>query len=322
MYGRYNGGICILVAVIGYGSIGHRHADNIRNLGHTVIVYDVSEQALQKARENGYTTCSTINEVLKYNIDFAVIATPTDMHIQNAMSFAVEGIHVFVEKPLSYNMDGIQTLLNICSEQNIKLMCACNLRFLNGINLIKTLLSNNTIGKVYTSQYFYGWDLRKWHLNSDYTKSYSAGIFGGIALDDIHAADLMLYLFNKITDIKGFLTHTKTLKIAKEEIADYTLLCEDVVCHIHSDYLSPEYTRSLEIYGTEGIIQYDIVNGQVNLKTQKIDEWRTFSVAESINMMYLHEMEYYISCISDNVTPVSNGVESLKWILELKKYSL
>lgn len=311
--------IIIKAIVCGFGSVGQRHANNLRSLGHEVIIFDVVDSALQKDEQEKYIVCHSIQETVSLKPDFAVICSPTNIHIQNAISFATEKIHIFVEKPLSHSMEGVETLMNICTENNIKLMCGCNLRFLNGIQLVTSLLNNNTIGKVYSAQYFYGWDLRKWHPDSDYTKSYSAGIYGGTALDDVHAVDLMIYLFGKITDIKGYLTHTKTLKIAKEEIADYTLLCEDVVCHIHSDYLCPEYTRFIEIYGTEGIIQYDIANGQVNLKTQKIDEWRTFDVVEDINTMYLHEMEYYISCISNNITPMSNGVESLKWILELKK---
>lgn len=314
---------------IGFGNIGVRHASNLKTLGHTIRVYDISEASRKRASEEGYCIYSTLEEALASQPEIVMICTDTSSHISVAQTVLTSNNNmlkgIFIEKPFSYNLDGVFTIKNMCDERNIKLMTGCNLRFAQGIHLIETLLNNKAIGKVYACHYFFGHDLKQWHPDTDYTLSYSAGSNGGILLDDIHACDLMLHLFNNILDIKGYLSHTNTLKTQNEEIADYILSCGDkinhneVLCHIHSDYLLPDYTRTLEIFGTGGIINLDFKEGFVSLKTPAIPEWRSFNVLEPLNEIYIRELNHFIGCIEHNIEPISNGIEALKWICELKK---
>lgn len=300
------------------GSIGYRHYQNIVSLGHTCcgIEPDISKHIKFK----DVKIYMTKEEVFLDNIDAVVICSPTSEHINDAIFFATKNKHIFIEKPLSYNMDGVNTFVNICREQSIKLMTACNLRFNNGIRLVSILLNNKSIGKPLSCQYYFGHDLRQWHPDRDYTKSYSASYTGGILNDDIHALDLLIYLFGLPVDIKGILYKSGILNIEQEDIASYVIKFDSgVIGSIVSDYLSPSYLRNMQIIGEHGIIHWSFDEGYVNLKTKNIDSWRTFNTSEPTNEMYIREMSYFIECIQKDIKPFSDGIEPLKWILKLKE---
>jgi len=316
------------ITVVGYGSIGKRHASNLKELGHEVSVVDVSEESLQQSEQDGYQTYCSVHEAVESKPDIAVICTPTVYHIAYAMSFAIEGIHVFVEKPISYSTEGVSDLINICKEKNTKLMCGCNLRFLQSVKLLKMLLNNGSIGRPLTSDYTFGYELRKWHPGTDYTKSYSAGLHGGILLDDIHAIDLFEHLFGKPVDVKGYLINTGILNIKNEDIAEYILKTDNgFTGRIHSDYYSIEYTRNMRILGSQGILEWNMeltdnneFNSAVYIKTPAINEWRVFrNIIEPVNNMYVNEMQYFINCIENNTEPYSNGRTALETAMKLKK---
>lgn len=308
------------ICLTGYGSIGERHANNLSELGHTVVVVEPYKPNKEKSSLKGYKTYSTKEEVPLEDIDAVFICSPTSEHINDAIFFANKNKHLFIEKPLSYDMVNVSVLVDICKKNNIKLMTACNLRFNNGIKLISILLNNKTIGKPLSCQYYFGSCLKTWHPDSDYTKGYSAGKQGGVLTDDIHAIDLLMYLFGNPTDIQGILHKSGILQVENEDIASYVVKFDSgVIGSITSDYLSPTYLRNMQIVGESGIIHWSFDEGYVNLRNKEIDEWRTFITQEPINEMYIQELKYFISCITEDINPMSDGIEQLKWILNLKE---
>lgn len=307
--------------VVGAGNIGMRYIENLRTLGYSVVVVETDEKKSSQLKEEGYEVYGNISEV-RDTVDFVIVATPTDTHLSIAqvVSNWVGMKGIFIEKPLSYNMDGVDSLIYTCKANNIKLMCGCNLRFHNGVSLVKTLLNNKSIGDVVCADYTFGHDLTKWHPDTDYTQSYSAGEHGGILLDDIHAIDLFEYLFGEIKSVKGSLHNSKTLNIKKEDIADYILEFNNgIIGRIHSDYINIEYTRNMYITGTGGSIIWDFAAGEVLIRTPAIDQWRIFTAKEELNEMYIREMQYFIGCIEQNVNPMSDGVSALEVAMELKE---
>lgn len=243
------------------------------------------------------------------------------------MSFVTEGVNVFVEKPISYNMDGVETLLNVCKEQNVVLGYSCNLRYLSCMKLIKTLLDNGSIGKPVSCESYFGYYLPLWHNDNTWKTSYSASETGGILKDDSHSINLIEYLFSNIIDSKGFLVHTNLLDIKKEDITKHIHLTDkNVVCCITSDYINHMYRRTLSIVGEKGNIELDIekldndtFGASVYLHTPTNKEWRVFSCNQKINDMYIDMVSDYISCITNHKEFQCNGVSELKIIDKLTK---
>jgi predicted dehydrogenase len=84
------------VGVVGYGSIGARHARILAKLHHDVCV-------VSQRDESPFTTYRTLKNLLdSQSIDYLIIATPTGSHRQNLEEVSVFGFtgRLLVEKPL------------------------------------------------------------------------------------------------------------------------------------------------------------------------------------------------------------------------------
>lgn len=323
--------IIIKAAVCGFGSIGQRHANNLRSLGHDVIVYDVVDSALQKAEQEKYIVCRSIQEAIDKQPDIFLICSPTSYHISIAQTVLtgnntnLKGL--FIEKPISYSLDGTKTILDLCKENNIVLGCSCNLRYLSGIKLVKTLLDNEAIGKPISCEYYFGYWLPSWHNDDTWKSSYSASETGGILNDDSHSINLIEYLFGDIIESKCFTVHTDLLNIKNEDVTKHIHLTDkNIICGITSDYINHVYRRTLSIVGEKGNIELDIekldndmLGVSVYLHTASNKEWRVFSCNQKTNDMYIDMVLDYITCVMNGTPFQCNGLSEIRIIDKLKK---
>ena len=257
--------------IIGGGSIGKRHAQNLNNLNILTRIIDIDE-------------VNNIDNILNEGFDMGLVCTPNINHIEHCLKLAEYNLPIFCEKPFYTNIKGIDNLLSIIKEKKLITMVGCNLRFTPEIKQIDPTTK-------YINVYF-GYDLKKWRPNTDHLKSYSANksMGGGVLLDVIHELDYLYYKFGPIKDIsytKDRLTNitndTEDLVVGRINfkngtIADFTL-----------NYLSEEYQRYYDIL-KDGVLK------RVNLNLD--------------NQMYINEIEYFIECIKLNTQGMNSFKEA------------
>ena len=257
--------------IIGGGSIGKRHSQNLNNINVSTRIIDIDE-------------IDNIDNILNEGFDMGLVCTPNINHIEHCYKLAEWDIPIFCEKPFYSNKEGIDKLLDIVEEKNLITMVGCNLRFTPEVKKI------NSKSK-YINVYF-GYDLKKWRPQTDHLKSYSANknLGGGVLLDVIHELDYLYYKFGeieKVSYIKDKLTDitndTEDLVIGRIEfkngtIADFTL-----------NYLSEEYQR-----------YYDLLeNGVLKRRYPTID-----------NQMYIDEIIYFVNCVKSKIQGMNNFKEA------------
>src|SRR3989338_9283296 len=94
--------------VVGCGSIGRRHAKNLLALGHKVIATDVIAGSRDKlGQELGVKTFCLFSQAIAQKPDAALICTPPATHLALARKALAAGCHVFIEKPVSHTLSGI-----------------------------------------------------------------------------------------------------------------------------------------------------------------------------------------------------------------------
>ncbi|RUO58558.1 3-hydroxyisobutyrate dehydrogenase [Pseudidiomarina insulisalsae] len=79
------------VGFIGLGNMGGPMAANLVKAGHAVTVYDLSEAALQQAREAGCSVASELTDVTT-GADFVVSMLPADHHVEGVY-LGDKGLH-------------------------------------------------------------------------------------------------------------------------------------------------------------------------------------------------------------------------------------
>ena len=108
------------ILLLGYGSMGRRHAANARILGHTVVVCDTDPAKQAQAQADGYT----LGDVTGTPYDVAIVATPAASHVDDVLR--LRDVPILVEKPLALSVTDAE---RIPAERRKRIRVGYNWRF-------------------------------------------------------------------------------------------------------------------------------------------------------------------------------------------------
>lgn len=246
------------ILIIGFGSIGQRHAANALLLGRVAVYEKDANQIGSTPLSKDIQFFSTLQEAFNWKPDGIIIATPHSTHIEIANKAIDSGGHVLIEKPISNKLNGVSELLKKASINSKKVFVVCNMRFHPGIKALKENLKH--IGKPLFARSHVGNYLPNMRPGRDYRTLYcsSRKDGGGVIMDAIHEIDYLMNFFGKVEAISGVTAHLSNLEIDVEDYASLCLLHSNGVnSEIHLDYLRPFKRRGCEIVGTEGLMLWE-----------------------------------------------------------------
>ena len=311
------------IIIIGAGSIGRRHATNLATLGTDVSVFDVNQELLNTVcTENNWEPVHDLDFALDQNqYDAAIICTPTHLHIPYAQKAVDAGLRIFVEKPLSHTMVGVENLIATIKRKGLIGMAGFNLRFEPGLQYIKQRLDPARVAFAHVESGSY---LPGWRPGTDYTKGYSANksMGGGIILDDVHEIDYACWLFGYPESVLSTFGTFGGLDIDVEDVADMHLHYPDKIVTIHSDYLQRRYTRNCKICFRDGYSMEWVFGDHVTEYTETGENTYSYGDRFKPNYMYFEEMHYFLACMENGTSPDSsleNAAHILKIALTAKK---
>lgn len=191
--------------IIGGGSIGKRHLANLKTLGveQLALVETDSARRAAVAAELAVRTFADIEAGLEWQPDFAVVATPTHLHLEQGSRVARKGCHLFLEKPLCHSATGMPEFVGLVESKHIVSMVGCNMRFHPGPARVKQLLSEGRIGRILFARVHTGSYLPQWRPATDYRTNYAAReeTGGGCILDCIHEIDLTRWYLGEVREV-------------------------------------------------------------------------------------------------------------------------
>lgn len=314
--------------VIGCGSIGTRHAENLACLGLDVSVYDIDpEQRRRLASSVDGQTFETLDTALETEPDIAVVATPSGNHVAPARKAARAGCDLFVEKPISSDEVGAADLVEVVETGGLISMIGCNLRFHPAIATLHELVDEDAIGSVIAARIEGGSYLPEWHPDEDHREMYSAteGI-GGALLDYIHEINYARWIFGSAERVTAMLGYESSLEIETEDTAALIVKFGDnTLCEIHVDYVQRTYSRSYQVIGEEGTIRWQWDEPKVQRYDPDASCWLTeasWSSDWELNSMYVEEMKHFLECVrrqEETLCPVDEGYRDLQVALAAKE---
>lgn len=255
------------ILVVGTGSIGKRHIENLLAMGAEVCFFSY------RGRDLGLSDIATqvfrLDESLESDVDAVVIANRTDQHISVAICAARAGKHLYIEKPLSVCMSGVRELQQIVNEKQLVVEAGFMLRSHPNLLWIREQLSKGLLGEVWYMRGIVGQWLPDWRPTDDHRRGYAASeaLGGGVTLDLIHELDLVQWLLGPVLDVTAIMRTVGVLEIQTEAIAQICLeLVSGRSAQVHLDYLRPGYAREMEIVGRGGVLRWDYLQGVVTLE--------------------------------------------------------
>jgi predicted dehydrogenase len=290
--------------VVGGGSIGKRHLQNLRALGigELGLVEPEAERRCPISQELNARQFSALEAGLEWSPDFVVIATPSYLHLQQALEAVRRGCDLFVEKPLSHRQEGLAELCAEVESRKRVSLVGCNMRFHPGPSAVKKLLEQGSLGKILFARIHAGSYLPAWRPTTDYRDSYAAReeTGGGCILDCIHEIDLARWYLGEVQEVLCIAGHLSSLEIATEDVA--ALVCRHrsgVISEIHLDYVQRTYERGCQIVGENGSVFWDFRCGQVRWYEASSDRWTNVDQPPNwqLNQMYMEEMRHFLECV-------------------------
>lgn len=157
------------LAVIGYGGMGGWHCRSVADSFQEIEVkgvYDVRDEACDKARENGLYVYQSLDELLRdEEADIVTIAVPNNFHKDYAIRCLQGGKNVVCEKPVTLNAGELEEILAAARETGKLFTVHQNRRWDRDYRMIKRIYQEGMIGKPYyiesrvqgSGQMLHGW---------------------------------------------------------------------------------------------------------------------------------------------------------------------
>lgn len=317
------------ILVIGFGSIGQRHYNNLLSLGYkNLSVYDVD---VKKLNEAGVRSVSALDAKTLSTFAVAFVCNPTNLHVKTAYAALGAGCHVFIEKPLSHTSEGMTELKRAAAKARRSVMVACNYRFNQGFELTERILASGKLGIPLSLSVVVGHDIAASRKGIDYRKTYAANkkLGGGVILDSgSHVFDYLTTLFGKVTHAYAIYGNIGPHPMNVEDYASISArFASGIEAMVVLDYFSVPKRHRLEVQCEKGNVSWDFPTNTVRWydpKKSKMEEkvcYEGKSKDEARNDMYLRELRYFIEVIRGNKPPISDiphAIAVTKTLLDLK----
>ncbi len=242
--------------IIGLGSIGERHARILLESGQEVVGVDINPKS-----GLNFPIYNNIESGWKSRPDMAWICTPTNLHAKHAIEALTRGLHVFIEKPVSHDIESAKAIQDVWEKTTEKRMVwvGCNMRFHPGVVRLKKAIDKGLIGPPLIYRIHFSHYLPNMRPETDYRNTYVAHASqeGGIILDDIHDIDLALWFAGRAKKINGTALNSGILDLDVEDIAHISILHSNgTFSEIHMDFLRRTKSRGIEVIGEKGTLEW------------------------------------------------------------------
>lgn len=265
--------------VIGYGSIGARHA---RVLSQGLFC---DTAVLSKRDVDFPLSYHSLEEALnKHAPDYVVVANQTRLHHETLSCLALAGFagRVLIEKPIFE----INRPMPVAAFMHIAV--AYNLRF---HPLIQRLREQVACLSVISVNAYVGQYLPNWRPTADYRESYSASRNeGGVLRDLSHELDYLTWLFGDWKSMATLGGYFSKLEIQSDDL--FVLLANTSRCAamtVQMSYLDRNATRRVIVNTTDHTIEVNLIDGSICIdgKVENIPLEHDFSYF-SMHQAYLY----------------------------------
>ncbi len=242
--------------ILGTGRIAGVMATALKVVENSEL-YAVGSRSEQKAHEfatqykipKAYGTYEAL--VSDPDVDIIYIATPHNLHLENALLAMNKGKHVLCEKPLAVNEKEVRQLIEKAAEKKVFLMEALWSRFLPRIIKVKELVDSGELGdiRMLTAAFCFK------SLHRPEQRHFNIDLCGGTILDiGIYNIFLSYLILGKPQEISSMAVLNNQ---GADTTSSYTFMYpNEVLAIMHSSFLV-DAPVAAEIHGTKATLMLD-----------------------------------------------------------------
>ena len=294
------------VLIIGYGSIGEKHAKILSKLKSIskILIFT-------KRKSIKFKSTNNLKKIIGFNPDYIFVCSETINHF-NHVKFIDKNFKnkvVLIEKPLFHK----DIKINF---KNNKYFIGYNLRFHPVLKFIKNKIKKKKIFSIRINCSSY---LPDWRPKKDYKQVYSSikKKGGGILLDLSHEIDYLQWLFGKITKIeKAKATKISNLKVNVEDSAFIVGKIKNIHFNINLNFFSRFKERTIILDAGNFSIKGDLIQNKVEIINDNKN--LIFNFKNDKFLTYFLQNKNLLRKNFSNFCSLRKGSEILKTIKKIK----
>ncbi len=246
-------------------------------------------------------------------IDLVAVCTPVFSHYEIAKSALEAGKHVLIEKPMTTTSKQSEELVNIATQKNLQIFVDHTFVYTGAVRKIKEIVQNGELGDLY---YF---DSVRVNLG---LFQHDVNVLWDLAPHDI---SIMHFLLNQYPEsvVATGADHTGS---GLEDVAYLTVYYpNNLIAHIHTNWLSPVKIRETLIAGSKKMVVWDdnTPSEKVRIYDKGIDVIKTADQVYDMLIQYRtgdmfcpridgaealgEEVNHIVECIEQNKVPIADG---------------
>ena len=278
------------VLVIGSGSIGRRHHENLDTLGMASKLLSWRKDGLSGA------------EAAMAKVDAVVVATATDVRLAVIAAAAEKGLPVYVEKPLAFTGADVEAIATVAEPVADRSMLGLMMRYHPAFRA----LAAADLSDVFQFALSIGHDVTQWRKDWRFSDSYAArAAGGGVLLDLCHELDMASCLFPGLT-----VTRVESLDHPAFPGVDFasriSLAAGGLVGDVSMDYLTPGLHRRAHLRGSDRMYDFDFATQ--SYRAIENGGTRVLDLPLERNAMFLDAMRDWLALVAGHAV---SGVEHL-----------
>lgn len=205
---------------IGCGNIARKHVTALRRLPDAEIagVYDIKPDVSRAFGEKyGIPSFTSIEEMVEKQDPYVIdILTPTGCHADNIFENIHHKRHFVIEKPLALRLDQVDSILEECDKQAIKIFVVKQNRFNPPIQKLKESITKGRFGKLVLGTIRLRWCRTQEYYDQDSWRGKWAYDGGVLANQTNHHIDMLLWMMGEAVSVSAKMA-TRLVDIEAED---------------------------------------------------------------------------------------------------------
>lgn len=312
------------VGVIGVGSMGRNHArvySELEGVELVGVADDDKDAAKTIGNKYGCKAFGDFRQLLsKGKLDAVTIAVPTVMHLEVAREVIDHGVHLLIEKPISFSVEEGQEIIKAAAQNDLVLMVGHIERFNPAVIALKEKLEEGELGRVF-------------QIDARREGPFPARIQDvGVVIDlAVHDLDVMRYVTGSEV-VRVYAETERRIHSTHEDLLAGLVRLEDgTVGTLAINWLTPTKIRELYVTGERGMFRVDYLTQDLyffeNATAQSAD-WDALRMMRGVSegRMIRHvvakkeplriEQEAFIAAVKKEASVPVTGEDGLR-VLEL-----
>jgi predicted dehydrogenase len=288
------------VGVIGVGRLGELHVQKYAAMPEVELV-GVVDTDLDRANEvaGRYHTKAygSPGDILRM-VDAVSCAVPTEKHFDVAKDILSEGVHLLLEKPITYKIEPADTLIDMARERDLVLQVGLVERFNPAVVTMESMLN----GPVFVESH---------RMNTFTTR----GTDVDVVLDlMIHDLDIILHIVK--SEVKEVHAVGMCVLTGKTDIANVRLIFEDgTVGNLTASRVSDKTLRKIRIFQPDAYIAVNCLKRELSVAQldKEIKDTSGFPQVLSHKMKFpdsdplADELKSFVNVVMNGTEPVVSG---------------